>query len=139
MLELRSAECLAIITLSGELDILNAAEIIDRVDVLSAIEGLGDIHVDLAGVTFLDSTALGSLIASRALCAERGVRLALRDPSAVVRRLLAVTGTDEIFAVVHDRAPVASMAMTAARPGDAVRPWQPALVESRAASVGGAF
>lgn len=97
MLELRTAECLAVITLSGELDILNAADITGRVDVLSSIEGVHDIHLDMAAVTFLDSMALGALIESRALCAARGVRLALRDPSPVVRRLLRVTLTEQLF------------------------------------------
>ncbi len=74
----------------------------------SAADGGGDgtppgVTLDLANVTFIDSSGLRSLLAANREALERGGVLRLRHPSAGVRRLLQITGTDEHFTIEDDR------------------------------------
>ncbi len=78
------------VALSGEIDAGSAPDLSSRLDGLLAADN--DIRVDLADVTFIDSSGLRVLIElqRRASAAER--RLLLRAPSKSVTRLLEVTG-----------------------------------------------
>jgi len=86
-----------VVSLAGELDLYNAE------DVRAALlEACGDeppvLVVDLAEVTFIDSTALGVLIEARSRLADRsGFRLAA--PGLETRRALEVSGLDRHFSV----------------------------------------
>jgi anti-anti-sigma factor len=88
-----------ILSLGGELDLYNAEEV--RAALLEACAGEPTVLVvDLEGVTFIDSTALGVLIEARSRMAERnGFRLAA--PGLETRRALEVSGLDRHF-LVHD-------------------------------------
>ena len=55
------------------------------------------ITIDLAGVVFIDSSGLRSLLGASRRAAERGTEVALRSPSAEVLRLLEITGTASQF------------------------------------------
>lgn len=48
--------------------------------------------VDLAEVTFCDSTGLGALIEARAAAADRGVCFLAINPSGMTRKIMEVTG-----------------------------------------------
>ena len=67
-----------------------------RVD--SAAEG--PIVVDLTAVTFMDSSGLRELLRARIECGRRGGRLILASPSAMIERLLDLTGTASMFEIV---------------------------------------
>jgi len=88
-----------VVSLAGELDLYNAEEV--RGALLDACSGEPEVLVvDLAGVRFIDSTALGVLIEARSRMADRsGFRLAA--PGLETRRALEVSGLDRHF-VVHD-------------------------------------
>ncbi len=88
------------ITLRGEIDLSMTAAIRSTVrEVL--VEGFTDVDVNLAEVTFLDSSALGALVsAQRQVRLFRGA-LRLESPSAPVLRLLALTALDRVFEVSH--------------------------------------
>jgi anti-sigma B factor antagonist len=86
-----------VLSLAGELDLYNAEEV--RAALLEACAGEPAVLVvDLEGVTFIDSTALGVLIEARSRMTERnGFRLAA--PGLETRRALEVSGLDRHFLV----------------------------------------
>jgi anti-sigma B factor antagonist len=86
-----------VVSLAGELDLYNAEDV--RAALLEACGDEPDVLVlDLAEVTFIDSTALGVLIEARSRLADRsGFRLAA--PGLETRRALEVSGLDKHFSV----------------------------------------
>jgi anti-anti-sigma factor len=71
-----------------------------------------DIHtlcVDLAKVTFIDSTAIGVLVLLRNTATDIGKHLVLSNVPTRVRKVMAITGLDAVFGVAaiwicdHDR------------------------------------
>jgi anti-sigma B factor antagonist len=52
----------------------------------------GDLIVDLAGVTFLDSSGIGALCGQRARLLQGGGSLELRDPTYQVRKAIETVG-----------------------------------------------
>ena len=88
-----------VVRLGGELDLYNAHLVRDAL-LESLEEAPQRLVVDLAGVRFIDSTALGVLIeASRRLPDRRAFLLA--SPGLETRRALHVSGLDRHFAL-HD-------------------------------------
>ncbi|WP_370882297.1 STAS domain-containing protein [Kitasatospora herbaricolor] len=62
--------------------------------------------IDLAGVTFCDSSSLNALLRAH-IATERAVRtLHLARPAHAVARLWKITGADKVFPVDLDEAPV---------------------------------
>ena len=55
--------------------------------------------VDLAEVTFLDSGGLGLLVATHNYLKEHDGALVLANPSARIRKVLALTGLDHVFPI----------------------------------------
>jgi anti-anti-sigma factor len=88
-----------VVSLAGELDLYNAENV--RTALLECCaEEPSVLVVDLAEVTFIDSTALGVLIEARSRMSDRsGFRLAA--PGLETRRALEVSGLDRHF-LVHD-------------------------------------
>ena len=86
-----------IVHLVGELDLYNAHEV--RESLFAAAErGPERLVVDLAGLTFIDSTGLGVLIESRTRLPNRNAFL-LVGPGLETRRALEISGLDRHFAV----------------------------------------
>ena len=71
-----------VLVLAGDVDIHTAPQVRDRLAALQA-EGAKSVVVDLSGVGFLDSSALGALVAAhRELEAEGGsLKLAAPEPA----------------------------------------------------------
>jgi anti-sigma B factor antagonist len=86
-----------VVSLEGELDLYNAEDV--RAALLECCaEEPAVLVLDLAEVTFIDSTALGVLIEARSRLADRdGFRLAA--PGLETRRALEVSGLDKHFAI----------------------------------------
>jgi anti-sigma B factor antagonist len=88
------------IRVKGELDMAATP------DLTQAIVGAGGserITLDLTGVTFLDSSAIGALVASGREVADKGSRLQIGPRSDIVTRVLEITGlaeTSEAFDVL---------------------------------------
>src|SRR5262245_47647350 len=80
----------------GELDLAVASSF--RILLQDAL-GRADraVHVDLAGVTFIDSTALAVLVDAWRQAAERGLVLCVLRPMPNVRRVLDITGLDRLL------------------------------------------
>ncbi|OEV39150.1 hypothetical protein HS99_0018460 [Kitasatospora aureofaciens] len=55
--------------------------------------------IDLAGLGFCDCTCLNALLGARLAAQAAAIELLLAAPTAQARRLLEITGTDELFTV----------------------------------------
>jgi anti-sigma B factor antagonist len=84
------AESVAVLTVKGELDIGSADALRDALDAAEAASTTV-VRIDAADVDFLDSTALGVILASAQRLEARGSRLELMNASAPVRRILDMT------------------------------------------------
>ena len=79
------------VELGGEIDLATAAELGARLEaVIDA--STGAVTVDLAHVTFLDSSGLKTLMSAHRRLRAEGRRLTLRNPSEMVSRLFTVSG-----------------------------------------------
>jgi len=88
-----------VVRLAGELDLYNAGDV--RQALLAACaEEPERLVVDLAEVSFLDSTVLGVLVEARSRVADKSTFM-LAAPGAEARRALDLSGLDKHF-VVHD-------------------------------------
>jgi anti-anti-sigma factor len=86
-----------VVSLAGELDLYNAEDV--RAALLECCAQEPAVLVlDLAEVTFIDSTALGVLIEARSRLADRG-GFRLAAPGLEVRRALEVSGLDKHLSV----------------------------------------
>jgi anti-sigma B factor antagonist len=89
-----------LIRLRGEVDIYTAPRLKERL--LELLDGgATGVVVDLSGVTFIDSTALGVLIGGVRRLHDVGGRMALVVATRPVERLLTITGLDRVFSI-HD-------------------------------------
>jgi anti-sigma B factor antagonist len=86
----------ALLRLTGELDI-NAREDLQKVFEELLGSGAADIVVDLGGVTFLDSEALGALIQGYNAAQAEAVRFRAVNARGLVERVLSVSGALELF------------------------------------------
>jgi anti-sigma B factor antagonist len=71
------------------------------------------IHIDLSGVTFMDSTGLEALLTTRQRARLEGGKLHLIDPTHAVLRILEVSGVDRMFEVRAGGTPAAGPAAPA--------------------------
>ena len=92
----------AILALSGELDLALAADIVSAGSECLAESTTQTLIVDLRAVTFIDSTAIGSLVHLRNAALERGKQLELSHMPERVDKLLKITGLDQVFTVTSD-------------------------------------
>lgn len=80
-----------VFVLRGELDPHTAPDLRNQLDrVLES--GRSRLVLDLAGLTFIDSSGLRVVISAHKDTVERGGGLVLRSPSPTTRRLLDITG-----------------------------------------------
>lgn len=86
------------LTLTGELDLASAPALFDAVAGLRPLTT--DLVIDLAAVTFIDSSGLRALLAAREAAADdRGTRVKLTGSTRSVSRLLELSGTAPMFDV----------------------------------------
>jgi anti-sigma B factor antagonist len=85
------------IALSGEIDLQVAPELREAGD--AAISGANGrpVCIDMSGVTFLDSTGIGALVAISNSAHETDVPLRLRSVPEKITKLLSITGLDDVF------------------------------------------
>ena len=83
------------VALRGEVDVLTVDQV--RVALTEALAARPrDIVVDLAELTFIDSTGLGALIFGFQRARDAGVRYRLAHPSRTVRQILVLSGLLEV-------------------------------------------
>ena len=87
-----------IVAVRGELDLYPAPDL--RSLLLGAIQaGRSAVVLDLRDTTFLDSTALGVIIAAMKALRIRSGRLVLVNDRTSITKTLAITGLDHLLAV----------------------------------------
>lgn len=95
-IEQRVTQGLPVLTVEGEIDVASAPQLRERLHVLIA-EGNATVVLDLLGVSFLDSTALGVLVGALKRCRELGgeLHVVVADPR--IRKIFEITGLDKVF------------------------------------------
>ena len=82
---------------SGEFDLENVSSVEDQL--LGELEGCSRLVVDLSGLTFMDSSAIGALVRTKKACELQRTTLVLRLGESPVRRVLDLIGMNEFLGV----------------------------------------
>ncbi len=95
-------EDVAVFAVSGELDISNGRDL--KAEVWEALDaGALRVVLDLTETTFLDSTAIGVIIAAFKRLRPLGGSLAIVNVTDSIGRTFAITGLDEMLTIVPTR------------------------------------
>jgi anti-anti-sigma factor len=99
----------ALVELVGELEVVSVDEFSVR---MADLDGGGRSHVviDVAGITFIDSSGINALIRAVRSVEARGGTAVVASPSTVAQRVFAITRLPQLVPVEQDRA-------TALQPG----------------------
>ena len=90
------------VRVGGEIDMHSAPFLRDAA--LAALRQHGPaLRLDLRDVTFMDSTGIEVLVATRRRAELGGGSLTLCRPAQAVRRVLEVTGLDQVFTIEPDQ------------------------------------
>jgi anti-sigma B factor antagonist len=87
----------AAIRVAGEIDMASASRLGDHLERLTDQALDGDVQIDAADVTFLDSSGLRVLVGASARLRMNGHRLVVRNPSPPFRRTLDLAGLLDDF------------------------------------------
>jgi anti-sigma B factor antagonist len=90
----------AILACEGDLDVTTSSEL------RTALRGEAsdsDVIIDLDKVAFIDSTALGVLIAAQKRIQREGHQLRIVVSNPVILRILAITGLEDMFTICATR------------------------------------
>ena len=94
-----------VVRVAGELDMANADQVglvlADAVDAGKPI-----VRLEIAALTFADSSAIKAILTGALDADERGVTFQLVNPRGLVQRLLEVTGLTEVLTIVQEPAPL---------------------------------
>jgi anti-sigma B factor antagonist len=91
-----------LLKISGELDLSTAPSLRACIDTVDPNVPL--LTIDMGEIQFIDSTGLGLLAGTHHALTSGGRRLEIRSAHGHTRKLLEVTGLDQILVVVDDRA-----------------------------------
>jgi anti-sigma B factor antagonist len=86
-----------IVMVGGDVDLHSAPELRERLEWLSNDEDASRIVVDLSEATFLDSMALGVLLAAKRSAEARGKRFMIVSATTEIRRIFEITMLDSVF------------------------------------------
>ncbi len=98
-IDVQMAEDRTLVTLSGELDASTATLLYDQLSDLE-IEDVKHVVLDLAQVSFMDSTGLSVIVTEHKRMQHSGGSLTIFAPPSSVRRLFEITGLDGILDIV---------------------------------------
>jgi anti-sigma B factor antagonist len=88
-----------VLSLSGEIDVASSPEVQEAGSIALATDGCRGLAIDMAEVTFLDSTGLGALVALRNLTLNQRIPFEIMNPSRRVRKLFDITGLANAFGI----------------------------------------
>ena len=97
-IEEKTAGALPVVAVSGEIDVATAPQLRECLHRVIA-EGDATVVLDLLGVTFLDSTALGVLVGALKRCRELGgeLHVVVADPR--IMKIFEITGLTNVFTI----------------------------------------
>ena len=87
---------ISVVAPTGRLDVVGAPALKDAIEDLTK-NGAPKVVIDMEGVTFVDSTGLGSVIAALKRIRNRQGELRLAAPNQQVRVVLELTTLDKVF------------------------------------------
>ena len=87
------------ISLRGEIDHHNAAEVRVRIDRVLETEMPEVFYFNLAGVTFCDSSGLGLVMGRMRKCGQIDAVLIVESPSEAVLKILNIAGMDKLIRI----------------------------------------
>jgi anti-sigma B factor antagonist len=108
-----------VVTVVGEVDISTAPRLLAALDE-ALLGGPEEVVIDLAAVTFLDSTCIQALLSANRRARVAGVRLSIVPAAAEVHRAFVITGTDGLLSFV-DAAPPGPFVVEVTREPDGTR------------------
>jgi anti-anti-sigma factor len=88
-----------VVSVRGEIDHSTARQLKDRLHEIVVGSRPSQVNVDLGLVTFLDSAAVGVLVAAQRDAAAEGARLVINQASPFVHRQLTIAGVSELLGV----------------------------------------
>jgi anti-sigma B factor antagonist len=94
----REQDGVPVVSAFGEIDVATAPPLRDRLQSLTT-SGKSTVVVDLLGVTFLDSTALGVLVGALKRCRESGGDLPLVIAEPRILKVFEITGLTGVFPI----------------------------------------
>jgi anti-anti-sigma factor len=93
----RRGERETVIALYGEVDYATALDLRAAISATLSAGDVDTIVVDLAGVTFLDSTGVGTLVVATRICNDLRVEFRVCDPNPFIAKLFTVVGVAEML------------------------------------------
>lgn len=95
----------AAVSVRGEIDHATAPELREKLHALVTGRRPAVVRVDLGLVTFLDSAAVGALVAAHRDATAEGARLVVDQASPFVHRQLRIAGVHELLGVPDESPP----------------------------------
>jgi anti-sigma B factor antagonist len=96
-LETRMVDGTAVVALTGDVDLQSSPTV--RQQLLASFDNHTRVVVDLAGVTYIDSSGVASLVEAFQLARKKGGFFALVSVSPAVMRVLSLARLDRIFSI----------------------------------------
>ena len=85
------------VVVSGEVDVSNAEDLRAQIDAGLSDETVQEVEVDMAEVSYIDSTGIGVLVGSAHKAQDSGRVFQVLNPQANVLRILGLLGVDEVL------------------------------------------
>jgi anti-sigma B factor antagonist len=97
-IEEKTTGALPVVAVTGEIDVATAPQLREYLHRVIS-EGRSTVVIDLLGVTFLDSTALGVLVGALKRCRELGgdLHVVVADPR--IMKIFEITGLTNVFTI----------------------------------------
>jgi anti-sigma B factor antagonist len=94
------------IALYGEIDFSNSASVVEQIGPAMTQAQPSEVEVDIAGVTFLDSSGIGVLVTAYRAATSAGAAFRVVGPSRFVYEQLRMTGLVDLFGIDPPSVPV---------------------------------
>jgi anti-sigma B factor antagonist len=91
-----------VLSVIGEVDLHTAPELRAAVRSAFADPRTTQLRVDLAGVSFLDSTGVSALVTGHGEAGKRGIPLVVTNPQPQVLKVLRIVGLDDVLGVTAE-------------------------------------
>jgi stage II sporulation protein AA (anti-sigma F factor antagonist) len=98
-IDIRSENGTAVAKLSGEIDHHNAKELRTQLDRYIISAQPREMAIDLASITFMDSSGIGLIMGRSKLMKECGGRLEVRNTQPYIKRVLKLSGIERIVKI----------------------------------------
>lgn len=86
-----------VLNLEGEVDYATAPQIRETITKVLHANNVTSIRVDVAKVTVLDSTGIGTLVVAYRIARDMDVPVVVTNPTKFITRLFAVVGAQELL------------------------------------------